>query len=168
MGEQQQEGQQEIHVGMADLKVARAPAVLLSLGIGSCVGIILYDAVTKIGGLAHIMLPDINIVKNRVNRAKFANTAVPDMVEEMEKLGAQRKTMKARIMGGAHMFGFVKHDSILNIGERNIEQVKRTLEELRIRLVAEDIGGSYGRSVYVYLDTGTVKVRSVAHGEKLL
>ena len=158
----------EIHVGMADLKVASAPVVLTSLGIGSCVGVILYYSRTKIGGLAHIMLPDIDSVKNRTNRAKFANTAIPDLVEELEKLGAEKRFLKAKIMGGAHMFGFAKTNKVFNIGARNVEKVKEVLKTLKLRLVAEDVGGSYGRSLYFYLETGDVRVRTIAHGEKIL
>jgi len=158
----------EIHVGMADLKVAKAPVVLSSLGIGSCVGINLYFAREKIGGLAHIMLPDIDLVKNRSNRAKFANTAIPDLVEKMEEMGADRRFMKAKIMGGAHMFGFAKTNKVFNIGIRNVEKVKEVLKELRIRIIAEDTGGSHGRSLYFYLETGDVRVRTISQGETVL
>jgi chemotaxis protein CheD len=159
---------EEIHVGMADMKVAQAPAVLTSLGLGSCVGIVFYYARTKIGGLAHVMLPDIESVKNRANRFKFANTAIPDMIEKMEELGAERKFIKAKIMGGAHMFGFAKTNKVFNVGERNVEKVKAVLREYRIRLVAEDTGGSYGRSLYFDLNTGDVRVRTINHGEKVI
>ncbi|MCG2710864.1 MAG: chemotaxis protein CheD [Candidatus Omnitrophica bacterium] len=158
----------EIHVGMADLKVARAPVILTSLGLGSCVGVILYYAREKIGGLAHIMLPDIESVKNKSNRAKFANTAIPDLLEKMENLGADRRLVRAKIMGGAHMFGFAKTNKVFNIGARNVEKVQEVLKELRLRLVAEDVGGNYGRSLYFYLETGEVRVRTIAHGEKTL
>ncbi len=160
--------QLEIHVGMADMKVAKAPTILTSLGLGSCVGIILYYSRKKIGGLAHIMLPDIEAVKNRANRAKFANTAIPELVEKMEKLGAERRFIKAKIMGGAHMFGFAKTNKVFNVGSRNAEKVKAVLKEMRIRLVAEDTGGSYGRSLYFDLNTGEVRVRTINHGEKIL
>ncbi len=159
---------EEIHVGMADMKFGLAPLVLTSLGLGSCVGIMLYYSYTKIGGLAHIMLPDVDAVKNRTNRAKFANTAIPDLVEKMEKLGADRRFIKAKIMGGAHMFGFATTNKVFNVGNRNVEKVKAILKEMRIRLVAEDTGGSYGRSVYFDLSTGEVRVRTINHGEKIL
>ena len=158
----------EIHVGMADLKVARAPVVLTSLGIGSCVGVILYYAHEKIGGLAHIMLPDINLVKNKSNRSKFANTAIPDLVERMESIGAERRFIKAKIMGGAHMFNFPKANKVFNVGERNVQKVKEVLKEHRLRLVAEDTGGSHGRSLYFNLETGDVSVRTIAFGEKIV
>ncbi len=158
----------EIHVGMADLKIAKAPVVLSSLGIGSCVGVILYYARAKIGGLAHIMLPDIEAVKNKANRGKFANTAIPDLLEKLEELGADRRFVRAKIMGGAHMFGFAKTNKVFNIGARNVEKVKEVLKSLKLKLVAEDTGGSYGRSLYFYLETGEVRVRTLAHGEKII
>ncbi|MCK4995101.1 MAG: chemotaxis protein CheD [Candidatus Omnitrophica bacterium] len=158
----------ETHVGMADMKIAKAPAVLTSLGIGSCVGVILYYARAKIGGLAHIMLPDIDSVKNKVNRAKFANTAIPDLLEKLENLGADRRFVKVKIMGGAHMFGFSKTNKVFNIGARNVEKVREVLKALKLRLVAEDVGGSYGRSLYFYLETGEVRVRTIAHGERTI
>ncbi|MBU4304583.1 MAG: chemotaxis protein CheD [Candidatus Omnitrophica bacterium] len=158
----------EIHVGMADMKVARSPAILTSLGIGSCVGIVLYYPRLKIGGMAHIMLPDIEVVRNKSNRAKFANTAVPDLLREMEQMGAEKLMIKAKIMGGAHMFCFAKSSTVFNIGERNVEKVKQILQELRIKIVAEDTGGCYGRSLFFDLDTGLVRVRTIAHGEKIL
>lgn len=161
-------GRNETHVGMADMKVAKAPAILTSLGIGSCVGVILYYARAKIGGLAHIMLPDIELVKNKTNRAKFANTAIPDLLEKLEKLGADKRFIKVKIMGGAHMFGFAKTNKVFNIGARNVEKVKEVLKSLRLRLVAEDVGGSYGRSIYFNLETGEVRVRTIAHGEKTI
>ncbi|MFH1092897.1 MAG: chemotaxis protein CheD [Candidatus Omnitrophota bacterium] len=158
----------EFHVGMADSKSAKAPTVLTSLGLGSCVGVVLYYAREKIGGLAHIMLPEIELVKNKSNRAKFANTAIPDLLEKMEALGADRRFVKAKIMGGAHMFGFSKTNKIFNIGERNIEKTREVLQSLNIRIAAEDVGGSHGRSLYFYLETGDVRVRTIAHGERTL
>ncbi|MCP4649009.1 MAG: chemotaxis protein CheD [PVC group bacterium] len=154
----------EIHIGIADMKVSKAPAVLSSLGIGSCVGIILYDRESKIGGMAHIMLPDQNQVKNRTNRAKFANTAIPDLLQKMLDDGADKVMIKAKIMGGAHMFKFMKDSPISSIGKRNVEEVKKVLKELRITLLKEDTGGDYGRSLFFDLDTGKVKVRTTTHG----
>lgn len=159
---------QEIHVGIADVKVGKASAILSSLGIGSCVGITMYDSYSKIGGMAHIMLPDQNLVKNKTNRAKFANTAIPDMLEELIKLGAAKALIKAKIMGGSHMFKFVRASSISDIGKRNVEEVKKVLSELKIRILKEDTGGDYGRSLFFYLDTGDVKIRTTKHGVKIL
>ncbi|MCM8812695.1 MAG: chemotaxis protein CheD [Candidatus Omnitrophica bacterium] len=160
--------EQEVHVGIAELKTARPPLVLVTLGLGSCVGVALYDATAKIAGLAHIMLPDIDQVRNQANRGKFANTAIVDLVELMSAAGADKRRLKAKIAGGAHMFGFVRSESIFNIGNRNVEKVKETLNAMNIRLMAEDTGGNYGRSVYLFAENGNFVIRSVAHGESVL
>ncbi len=158
----------EISVSMADMKTATPPVILSSLGVGSCVGIILYESRSKIGGMAHIMLPDIEAVKNKANRAKFANTAIPDLLKEMQKMGADRRFIKARIMGGAQMFGFARANVIFNVGQRNVEKVKEVLKEQHIKIAAEDTGGYHGRSLFFDLETGEVRVRTVAHGEQIL
>ncbi len=158
-----------IHVGMADWQITKPPVILSSLGLGSCIAIILYSEKLKIGGMSHIMLPDIEQVKNKFNRAKFANAAIYDMLQKMEEMGVDRYSIKAKIAGGAHMFGFVKStQAVLNIGDRNIEKTKEVLNELRIRLAAEDVGGCYGRSVYFNIETGELLVRTIAHGEKTI
>jgi len=153
---------------MAEMRTATAPAVLSSLGIGSCVGISLYYARLKLDGLAHIMLPDIESVKNKSNRAKFVNTAIPDLIAKLEEMGADRRFVKAKIMGGAHMFGFSENNRIFNVGSRNVEKAQEVLHQLRIRIVGEDTGGNYGRSIYFDLETGEVRIRTIAHGERML
>jgi chemotaxis protein CheD len=159
---------QIIKVGMADLKVSVSPNILTTLGLGSCLGIILYDPVKKVGGLAHIMLPDINSVKLRHNRAKFANSAIEEMMDKMAKLGASKNKIEAKIIGGAHMFSGVKVSDTpaFNVGERNIINAKETLARENIRLVAEEVGGDYGRSVEFDLETGKIKIRTIAWGLK--
>ena len=159
---------QDTHVGMADMKIAEAPLVLFSLGLGSCVGIALYYRPRKIGGLAHIMLPDMDQFKHRSNRGKFANPAILDMVAKMEEKGAKRALMKAKIVGGARMFMLAGNSSMLNIGERNVEKVKEILKSLSIPVMGEDLGGSYGRSMYFDLETGDVKVSTMNYGEKVI
>lgn len=158
----------EIHVGMADMEVSKSPDILASLGIGSCVAVTLYDPYNKIGGFAHIMLPDITVVKNKTNRKKFANTACEDLLAKMLEAGAKRNLIKAKIVGGAHMFGFAKSSILFDIGKRNVDKVKEVLNELNIRILAEDTGGDHGRSVFFDLETGKIRVRSVAHGEKFI
>ena len=159
---------QEIVVGMADMKISESPDILESLGIGSCVGIALYDKESKIGGLAHIMLPDMTVVKNKTNRAKFANTAIPDMLDKLIEKGAKREAITAKIMGGAHMFSSVRTNKVFNVGTRNVNKVKEVLRELGITIIAEDTGGRHGRSLYLDLETGRVRVKTLLHGERFL
>ncbi len=159
---------QVIRVGIADLNIGRSPDVIVTLGLGSCVGVALYDKVAKIGGLAHVMLPDSKQARSGQNPAKFADTAIPLLIEKMERAGASRSRMVAKIAGGAQMFSFSDKNLQLNIGKRNVEAVKAVLAEEKIPLVAEDTGGSYGRSVELHTDSGKFVVRTVGHGIKEL
>ena len=155
-----------IRVGMADYKVGRAPSTLISYGLGSCVGISLYDTQAKVGGLLHIMLPDSTQSRVSENPAKFADTGLPLMMGELLQMGANRRRLVAKIAGGAQMFAFANATDIMRVGVRNAEAVKRVLKELDIRLLAEDTGGNYGRTVQIDLDTGAYKVKTIDKGEK--
>lgn len=157
-----------IKVGMADYKVGRYPASLISYGLGSCVGIALYDPVTKIGGLAHIMLPDSKQARSTENPAKFADTALPKMLDDLQKIGAVKTRLTAKIAGGAQMFSFTNTTDIMRVGERNAEAVRAMLKKLDIRLLADDTGGNYGRTVELKLDTGVFRVKTIDKGEKEL
>jgi len=157
-----------IKVGMADYKTGRNPSSLISYGLGSCVGIALYDAVNKIGGLAHIMLPDSTQARSAENPAKFANTALPLMLDEMIKMGAVKSRVTAKIAGGSQMFTFANATDIMRVGERNAEAVRMLLKKMDIRMIADDTGGNYGRTVELRLDTGIYRVRTIAQGEKEL
>ena len=157
-----------IKVGMADYKIGRYPASLISYGLGSCVGIALYDPVTKIGGLAHIMLPDSKQARSTENPAKFADTALLKMLDDLLKLGAVKTRLTAKIAGGAQMFSFTNTTDIMRVGERNAEAVRAILKQLDIRLLADDTGGNYGRTVELKLDTGVFRVKTIDKGEKEL
>lgn len=157
-----------IKVGMADYKVGRNPANLISYGLGSCVGIALYDPVTKVGGLAHIMLPDSKQARSAENPAKFADTALPLMLDDIIKLGAVKSRIIAKIAGGAQMFTFANATDIMRVGERNAEAVKMVLKKLDIKMLAEDTGGNYGRTVELKLDSGIYRVKTIDKGEKEL
>ena len=157
-----------IKVGMADYKTGRNPDSLISYGLGSCVGIALFDSINKIGGLAHIMLPDSTQARNAENPAKFANTALPLMLAEMLKMGAVKSRITAKIAGGAQMFTFANATDVMRVGERNTEAVKTILKSMDIRIIADDTGGNYGRTVELKLDTGIYRVKTIAKGEKEL
>jgi len=149
-------------VGISDYKLARHPDVFVTYALGSCVGICLYDKHSKVGGLSHIMLPESSMFsKNDINRMKFADTAIVDLVEELGKLGAQKSRLTAKIAGGAQMFEVQQGSLIGTIGDRNVASVKQTLQHLRIPIVAEDTGLNYGRTVYFDLNTGIMKVQSL-------
>ena len=155
-----------IRVGMADYKVGRAPSTLISCGLGSCVGISLYDTQAKVGGLLHIMLPDSTQARPTDNPAKFADTGLPLMLKDVLELGASRTRLVAKIAGGAQMFAFANATDIMRVGARNAEAAKKILKEMNIRLLAEDTGGNYGRTVQVNLNDGVYKVKTIDKGEK--
>jgi len=157
-----------IEVGMAEMKVSSAPSVMITRGLGSCVGITLYDPVKKIGALAHPMLPDIDKAKAKSNPAKFVNSVIDMMVKEFTSKGCRTHSLKAKIFGGGHMFSTIPYDSPFNIGVKNVEKVKEILDSLKIKIVDDDTGGNYGRTIVFDLSTGVVKVKTLFHGEKKL
>lgn len=155
-----------IKVGMADLKVCVAPDALTTLGLGSCVGIAIVDPATQIGGLAHIMLPDSTAIRENSNVAKFADTGINEMVNQMIAMGASKSRMVAKIAGGAQMFAFSNNADLLRVGERNAEASKKKLSELGIPLLASDTGNNYGRTVVFYPENGDFVIKSVGKESK--
>ena len=143
-----------IKVGMADLNICKSPDMITTLGLGSCIGIALYDPVTKIGGLAHIMLPDSTQMRNNTNIAKFADTGIEELVKRMIAAGASKSRLVAKIAGGAKMFEVSGLSAIGNVGERNALASKAKLKQMGIPLKAEDTGLNYGRTVELYTETG--------------
>lgn len=148
-----------LKVGISDYKVSDSPDEIITLGLGSCVGIAIYDRTTKRGGLSHIMLPDSTAFKNNIKIPKFADLAIPEMAKEIKK-GRRPTGLVAKIAGGASMFDFT--DSINgNIGQRNIEAVEKILKEMNIPILGKSVGGKVGRTMIVDLETFDVEVRMV-------
>ncbi len=157
-----------IKVGMADLKTCVSPDGVTTLGLGSCVGIALRDPVTKIGGLAHIMLPDSTAIRSaNQNVAKFADTGIEELVNQMEKLGAKRGRIVAKIAGGAAMFTTNRAD-VVQVGRRNVEATEAKLEALKIPILAKDTGKNYGRTVTFFPETGEFHIRAVGKSESII
>ncbi|MBP6492224.1 MAG: chemotaxis protein CheD [Clostridia bacterium] len=153
----------QLVVGISDYKLARNPNIFVTYALGSCVGICLYDKQTKVGGLAHIMLPESSMfMKSDINRMKFADTATVDLVQDLIKIGADKRRIVAKIAGGAQMFEVQQGSAIGTIGDRNVVSVKNALHSLRIPILAEDTGLNYGRTVYFDLETGIMKVQSLS------
>lgn len=157
-----------VKIGLAQFRVAQAPITLTTMALGSCLGIVLYDEVTNIGGLAHVMHPKRELVKNNLNKAKFVDSAITLMVNRMVKKGAARERIVAKIFGGAKMFANVKGSpGVLQIGEKNVESAKEKLEEMGIPIVAEDVGGNQGRTIRFNLCDGTVLLRDAVDRERI-
>ena len=160
---------QMIKVGMADLKVCKAPDNLTTIGLGSCIGIAIWDPTTKITGLAHIMLPDSTTIRNNSNIAKFADTGIQKLYDDMIKMGANKSRMVAKIAGGAKMFEISGGNaSGINIGEKNAIASKAKLKQLGIPLKAEDCGLNYGRTVEIYSEDGRYLIKAVGKAEKAI
>ena len=155
----------EIKVGMADLNVCVSPDRITTLGLGSCVGIAVRDPVTKIGGLAHIMLPDSTTIRKNSNIPKFADTGIEELVRQVTRKGANRSRLVAKIAGGAQMFGFNSNSEMVRVGERNVQATKKKLAQMRIPILAEDTGKNFGRTVIFYPETGDFVIRAVGKQE---
>lgn len=160
--------QREIKVGIGDLQVADSPDKLITLGLGSCVGIALIDNSNKVAGLAHIMLPESTGFSNQSNPMKFADLAIPLLIEKMMVKGSNKNRLKAKIAGGASMFSFSDKSPIMDIGNRNVKAVKNILNEANIAIISEDVGGNSGRTMIVEAETGKVFLRTVGKGTKEL
>lgn len=157
-----------IKVGMADLNLSLDPGMLTTLGLGSCVGIALYDPTAKIAGLAHVMLPDSTQIKNNSNRAKFADTATVDLIDKMVKLGANKNRIVAKLAGGAQMFNFSSGNEMMKIGQRNVIASKAVLQKFNIPVVAEDTGENYGRTIELYTANGDLLIKTIGKGQKTI
>lgn len=144
-------------VGVAQMRYSSSPVILRTI-LGSCVGICIYDRVKKIGGMAHILLPQNH--KRGQNLEKYADTAIPLLVEEILKEGAKIENLSAKIVGGASMFKFGANVMLGQIGERNIEQTKIELEKLGISILVEDLRGNLGRVIDFFLEDGRMKVKA--------
>ncbi|MCB1217329.1 MAG: chemotaxis protein CheD [bacterium] len=157
-------------VGMAELKIGGPGDRLEALGLGSCIGLAIVDKVSHIGGMVHIMLPDSKIVQGPIKQlGKYADTAVPELLEQVIKAGAQRERLVVKMAGGAEMFAFAGSDSPkMAIGKRNAEAVQNHLREHRLKLSGSDTGGHKGRTFIVSLDDLNFMIRIVGMGESNL
>lgn len=153
-----------IKVGMAQHAICDdSEGILVALGLGSCVGVALYDADSKVGGLVHVMLPSSLQGRTKDNPAKYADTAIPLLIEEIINSGGRKRLLVAKIVGGARMFS-LGGKSHLDIGARNVEAVNEVLNKQKIKIVASDTGGNYGRTMQFYVSDGRVLVKTIGHG----
>lgn len=157
-----------VKVGMADLNICKSPDVITTLGLGSCIGLTLYDPVTKIAGMVHYMLPDSTQVRNNDNIAKFADTGIEALLKKMIAAGANKQRLVAKIAGGAKMFETSGVSTIGNIGAKNADAAKQILKQKGIRLIAEDTGLNYGRTVELHSETGEFYIKAVGKSVKVI
>lgn len=157
-----------VKIGIADMSIVASGDSVMTIGLGSCVGIAIRDTITKTGGLIHIMLPDSTAVKSNTNKLKFADTGIVELVKALELKGCKRSNLVAKIAGGAQMFSFQNKSDLLGVGARNVEAVKAALKSLGIRIISEDVGENYGRTVEFFPETGEYYIRAVGKPEKVI
>lgn len=149
-------------VGVGELACAEHPKIIVTQALGSCIGLTLWDPMTRIGGMAHIMLPTSADSNLKGHPTRFAATAVPMLVQMLAELGSPKRRLVAKLAGGAAMF---KGESGLDsIGARNAAETKAQLHLLGIPMRDEDVGGSHARTIELHLDTGILLVRSYVYG----
>ncbi len=156
-----------IIVGMADYKVGKTPDKLMTAGLGSCIGVCIYDLQSQIGGMGHIMLPSSRD-NMKGNAAKYADSCIEMLLDDLYKLGVLRMRLKAKMAGGAQMFSFAGKTPLLKIGERNAEAVESELKKAGIPLLAYDVGGTFGRTINFDIKTGDLHIKTINHGEKVI
>lgn len=157
---------QVIAVGVAQFRVGHAPAKMMTLALGSCLGVVLYESTSRVGGLAHAMHPHRERVKNNANRAKFVDSVIPIIVDRMVRWGARRERIVAKLFGGARMFeSYCGCAGVMQIGDENVAAARRELGAMDIPIVGECVGGTHGRTIVFDLATGAVTVRDVHNNE---
>lgn len=152
-----------VRVGIAQMNLCKAPDKIMTVGLGSCIGVVIYDEIKQIAGLVHIMLPDSTQIKNNQNKLKFADTGIDALLDELYIWDVNKYSLKAKIAGGARMFN-LQTGQIGNIGDKNIEAVHKKLMEKKIPLVAEDVGLDFGRSVV--FDPATCEFTIMTNGKQ--
>ena len=158
----------EVIVKVADWAAERGDGVLVTLGLGSCVAIMLHDPQTKAGAMAHVLLPSISLSRDITNKAKFPETAVPLLVERLKVLGADPRRLVAKLAGGSSMFSQLVTPGTIQMGERNVLAARSALRAAAIPIVGESVGGDRGRSVRFRVKDGRVEIRSVGASESVI
>jgi chemotaxis protein CheD len=151
-------------VRVADITVTQAPATLVALGLGSCVAIVVHDPVACVGGMAHVLLPSSPPGHAVLAPGRYAQSAIPLLVEQVLAAGANRARLTARLAGGAAMFANLSAPGLIHMGDRNTLAAREALHGQNVRIIGEWVGGDFGRSISYDLATGVVRVSSVRHG----
>ncbi len=157
-----------IMVGMGEIKISRMPEdVLTALGLGSCIGVCVYDPICRIAGMAHVVLPS-HVQNTGDLPGKFATTAIPALLESMRRCGAKTGNLRVAIAGGAQIFAFAGASAQLDIGKRNATAVQEMLAKNNLPIHAQDVGGNMGRTVQLYSNDGRVSIKTIGQGVKEL
>lgn len=157
-----------VKVGIADWKLCNSPDQITTIGLGSCVGVVIYSQTSNVCGLLHILLPSSLDIKNNSNRSKFADTGLEDMVAALEMKGIKRNKMVAKIAGGATMFQFNTGSELGTIGDRNVAAVKQGLLKYGIPILAEDVGKDFGRTIIFDISTKCLTIKSAGQPDKVV
>jgi chemotaxis protein CheD len=155
----------EIMVETGSLKVSNDSTALITSALGSCVAITLYDRTQKLGGMVHYILP---VNPGGKKKAKYADTGINLLLEKLLECNAKKKDLEAKMVGGAIMFEEFMDDIENSIGKRNIKKGKEVLKNLGIKIISQDIGGNYGRSVRFQLSNGNIYITSYKTGAKII
>ena len=156
-----------IVIGISDMNIAKGGNSIITYALGSCVGVALYDDTRQIAGLAHVLMPSSqDIHDTNINIMKYVDTAIPELVKRMERAGSPLYSLVAKLAGGAQMFSMSGASHQFNIGERNVAMAKDVLQKLRIKLVSQDVGANYGRTVEIFADTGIYRIKAISRGIK--
>jgi len=155
-----------VKVGIADLNLVEAPDKIRTSGLGSCVGVVIYDSSKQIAGLSHVMLPDSTVTRQKdFNQYKYADTAIDILINKLLERQTVKHRLKAKLAGGAQMFQHHHSTDIMRIGPRNIEAVQERLKTHQIPITATDVGGTSGRTIEFDPLTNQLKIRTVNKGE---
>ena len=150
----------ERYVRVAEWAVERQ-GVIVTLGLGSCVAIMLHDPEAGVGAMAHVLLPSHSLARDQTNPAKFPETAVPFLIQRMLASGASRNRLVAKIAGGASMFAQLMTPGTVQMGERNIVASRNALHHASIPIIGQAVGGERGRSVRFWPHNGRCETRTV-------
>ena len=158
----------QVFVKLAEVQIVQGEAQFLCVGLGSCVGVALYDPKTDVAGVAHVMLPEVNDTDSRERPGKYADVAIPHLLTTMEKLGADRSNIVAAIAGGAQVCFGKAVSTALALGARNTQAVKKELELAGVKCVGSDVGGNAGRTFTFESGSGKVLVRTTTSSDRIL
>ena len=159
--------EKELKVGIGDMKFARGEGSIITYALGSCIGIAFYDPFIHLGALLHIMLPS-QFNYNDINAFKYADSGIRETIRKLTAFGMVKPRTVVKIAGGAKMFEISGNADFGNIGQRNAAMVKKILADENMRIVAEDTGGTYARTMLLQLESGDVIIRTFGKPEKHL